>query len=99
MFWDRIKEKYLRTVGLEKQIGPIHRTLILVFTPDGCRMTHAMATQVVQNPAGILFPGETTPGGGVMSLKLPCLTKLEAGKLTLAHKSSLSLNITQAPKR
>ena len=39
-----------------------------------------MVTQFVQNPAGILFPGGATPGGEIMSLQLPRLTKLEAGK-------------------
>ena len=50
-----------------------------------------MVTQFVQNPVGILFPGGATPGGEIMSLQLPRLTKLEAGKLSLAHKSSFDI--------
>ena len=84
---------------MEKQIGPIHswddNFDLVVFTPNGLRMTHAMATQFVQNPAG-MFPGGATPGGEVMSLKL---TKLKAGKLIWLTRAVLSLKITQAPRR
>ena len=96
-------EKYLRTVGLESEVCPIHswgdKFDIVVFTPNGRRTTHAMATQFVQNPAGILFPGGATPGGEVMSLQLPRLTKLEAGKLRLAHKSSFVIRHYTGPKK
>lgn len=96
-------DKYLRTVGLERRIGPIHswgdNFDLVVFTPNGRRMTHAMATQFVQNPAGILFTGGATPGGGVMSLKLPRLTKHEAGKLCLADKSSFVMEHYTGPKK
>ncbi|KAJ8379194.1 hypothetical protein AAFF_G00223060 [Aldrovandia affinis] len=41
-------DKYLHTVGLEKRIGPIHswgdNFDLVVFTPNGCCMTHALAT-------------------------------------------------------
>lgn len=94
---------YMRALGLERHIGPIHswgdNFDLVVYTPNGCRMTHAMVTPFVQNPAGLLFPGGATTGGKVMSLKIPRLTKLQAGKLSLAHKSSFSLNIAQVPRR
>ena len=93
----------MRTVGLESEVGPIHswgdNFDLVVFTPNGRRTTHAMATQFVQNPAGILFPGGATPGGEVMSLQLPRLTKLEAGKLRLAHKSSFVIEHYTGPKK
>lgn len=45
-------DKYLRVLGLERCIGPIHswgdNFDLVVFTPNGCRTTHAMATQFVQ---------------------------------------------------
>ena len=53
---------------------------LVVFTPNGCSST-AMATQFVQNPAGILFPGLATPGGEITSLKVPRLTNLQAEKI------------------
>ena len=96
----------MRTVGLESEVGPIHswgdNFDLVVFTPNGRRTTHAMATQFVQNPAGILFPGGATPGGEVMSLQLPRLTKLERslklGNFVWLTRAVLSLNITQAPR-
>ena len=50
-----------------------------------------MATQFVQNPAGILFPGVATPGGGTASLKVPRLTKLQAEKFCPVGNSSLAI--------
>ena len=44
-------EEYMRTVGLESEVGPIHswgdNFDLVVFTPNGRRTTHAMATQFV----------------------------------------------------
>ncbi len=62
-------------------------------------MTHAVANRFVQNPAGTLFTGGATPGAGVMSFKLPHLTKLEAGKLCLADKRSFVIEHYIGPKK
>ena len=49
-------EVYMRTCGLEKTNGPIHnwgdKFDLNVFTPNGCRSTHVMATQLMKNPVG-----------------------------------------------
>lgn len=93
----------MRAVGLESHIGPIHswgdNSDLVVYTPSGRRTIHAMVTQFVQTPAGLLFPGGAAPGGKVMSLKIPCLTEIEAGKLSLAHKSSFVIEHYTGPKK
>lgn len=95
--------KYLQLAGLEKQVGPIHswgdNFDLVVFTPNGRRTTHAMATQFVQNPSGILFTGGANPGSGIMSLKLPRLNKIEAGKLCLADKSGFLFEHYTGPRK
>jgi len=58
-----------------------------------------MATQFVQNPAGILFPGVATPDGGITSLKVPRLTKLQAEKFCQVANSSLIIEHYTGPKK
>lgn len=96
-------DKYLWVLGLERCIGPIHswgdNFDLVVFTPNNCRTTHAMATQFVQNPAGILFPGVATPDGGITSLKVPRLSKLQPEKFCPVANCNLAIEHYTGPKK
>ena len=96
-------EMYMRTIGLEKSNGPIHswgdNFDLNVFTPNGCRSTHAMATQLMKNPVGIQPEDQGCVDEGVLSLNLPRLTKLEASKLHLAEKNSFIIEHYSGPKK
>ena len=91
-------DTYLRTIGLEGGIGPIlcwgDSFDLVVFSANGRRSTHAMATQFVQNPTG-----GANHDSGVMSLKVPRLKKLECAKLRLMEKSSFVIKHYGGPKQ
>ena len=53
-------EVYHKALGLDYHIGPIFSWCdnydLVVFTPNGCRETHAMVTELTQHPSGIVHP-------------------------------------------
>ena len=87
LFSSKNHDDYHKKLGLTSEIGPIFSWAdnydLFVSSPNSIKSTHALVSQFMQHPAGILETGNM----GVMQLIIPRLKKGEANGLHLNEQS------------